>query len=123
MSKLRGLKTRLRPTRLGSCAGRGRIVSSNRVALALLSLVALLYGQLVFAGAVSQQAPDTLVVEQIDAEEQQLNDEGKNASVLGVATDSFAISFERSEFPRFEVPIGFPLERLLCLGSRGPPKM
>ncbi|MFM7739258.1 MAG: hypothetical protein ACKO9H_07630 [Planctomycetota bacterium] len=93
-----------------------------RLVVVLASLGAFLIGQLVVNQGVGQQTPDILVVKQIDAEEVKLKDEGKSQSDMGVVYDYFSLPSFDERLPLVQGHSGFQFERLLCLGSRGPPK-
>lgn len=86
------------------------------------SLGAFLLSQLVVAQGVEQPTPDILVVKQIDAEEVKFKDEGKSDSDLGVVADTLSVPSLKELRPAFGGLAGFHFERLLCLGSRGPPQ-
>jgi hypothetical protein len=77
---------------------------------------------LVVVQGVEQQTPDILVVKQIDAEEAKLKEEGKSHTDLGIVSGAIALPSSSDQLLVIEGQSGFQFERLLCLGSRGPPK-
>lgn len=114
--------TSRRRAQLAENGGWGRAGSLLRLMVVLASLGAFLLSQLVVAQGVEKQTPDVLVVEQIDAEEAKLKEEGKSHTVLGVVSGAIAMPSSSDQLLVIEGQSGFQFERLLCLGSRGPPK-
>lgn len=114
-------KTSTRRIQTAKNGGWDKVGSLLRLVLVIASLGAFLLSQLVVDQGVDQQTPDILVVKQIDAEEAKLKDEGKSHSDLGLVSDSFYLPSLKEQRPAFEGQSGFQFERLLCLGSRGPP--
>lgn len=112
-------KRRAQPVRNGNWEKAGSLL---RLVVVLASLGAFLLGQLVVSPGVEQQTPDILVVKQIDAEEAKLKDEGNSQNEIGVVSGAILMPCFSEQRPVFEGQTGFQFERLLCLGSRGPPK-
>jgi len=109
---------RVQPAKKGGWEKAGSLL---RLVMVLASLTAFLLSQLVVDQGVEEQTPDILVVKQIDAEETKLKDEGQSHSDLGLVSDAFYLPSLKEQRPTFEGQAGFQFERLLCLGSRGPP--
>lgn len=112
-------RRRVQPAKNGGWDKAGSLL---RLVIVLVSLGGFLLSQLVVDQGVEQQTPDILVVKQIDAEETKLKDEGKSHGDLGVVSDAFFIPSLNEQRPTLQGRSGFQFERLLCLGSRGPPK-
>jgi hypothetical protein len=112
-------KRRTQPARNGNWEKAGSLL---RLVVVLTSLGAFLLSQLVVNQGVEQQTPDILVVKQIDAEEAKLKEEGNSDTEIGVVLGAILLPCFSEQWPVFEAHSGFQFERLLCLGSRGPPK-